>query len=51
MHLAQICSVLAQVNGNKDVSISDFLFEAGEEIELDGEDLLDYLQFSPRNKG
>ncbi len=49
LHLAQICSVMAQLQGNKNSTLSDFLFDPVEEEELDGDDLLDFFDFKPRN--
>ncbi|GGI16450.1 phage tail assembly protein T [Oxalicibacterium faecigallinarum] len=51
MYLAQICSVLAQVHSNTDVSVMDFLFDPVEEIELDEDEVLAHFDFKPRNKG
>lgn len=50
MHMAQLCTVLAQVNGNKDARLSDFLFEPQSEDEAEADDIKEFFGFNPRNK-
>jgi hypothetical protein len=48
MHMAQICSVLAQVNGNKDVGTMDFLFDPEDDSIPDLEATKEFFGFNPR---
>lgn len=51
LYLAQICSVLAQVNGNQDAVIRDFLLDPIDDDGETTEDVAEAFEFNPRNKG
>lgn len=48
MQLAQLSMLLCKVNGNKDVTLRDFLFEPEDEPTVD--DMYEFFDFKPRNK-
>lgn len=49
MHFARLCSLLAQLHGNRDARMDQFLFDAIEEVELDEDEVAEHLDFKPRN--